>query len=99
MGFNLGFKGLTFVVQNKIFFSTNNENHNIDTRQRINLYLPQANLNIYQKGAYYSGIEIFSSLPLEIKIVADKQKTFKLALKKFLFTYTLYTMEQYLTGL
>jgi hypothetical protein len=29
-----------FVVQNKNFFLTNNENHNIDTRQRNNLYLP-----------------------------------------------------------
>jgi len=33
---------LMFVVQNKNFFLTNNENHNIDTRQRNNLYLPQA---------------------------------------------------------
>jgi hypothetical protein len=47
-------------------FSTNNENHNLDTRQRNNLYLPQANLTIYQKGAYYSGIKVFNSLPLEI---------------------------------
>jgi len=39
---------LMFVVQNKIFSPTNNENHNLDTRQRNNLYLPQANLNIYQ---------------------------------------------------
>ena len=31
---------LMFVVQNKKFFSTNNEYHNIDTRQRNNLYLP-----------------------------------------------------------
>jgi hypothetical protein len=50
---------LMFVVQNKSFFLTNNENHNIDTRQRYNLYLPQANLTIYQKGAYYSGTKIF----------------------------------------
>ena len=45
-----------FVVQNKTFFLTNNDNHNLDTRQRNNLYLPQANLTIYQKGANYSGI-------------------------------------------
>ena len=38
---------LMFVVQNKIFFLTNKENHNLDTRQRNNLYLPQANLTIY----------------------------------------------------
>jgi len=86
-----------FVVQNKNFFLTNNENHNIDTRQRNNLYLPQAILTIYQKGAYYSGTKIFNNLPLEIKIVADNQKKFKLALKKCLYTYSCYTMEEYLT--
>jgi len=35
---------LKFVVQNKNLFTTNNENHNLDARQRNNLYLPQANL-------------------------------------------------------
>jgi hypothetical protein len=45
---------LMFVVQNK-FFLTNNENLNLDTRQRNNLYLSQANLTIYQKGAYFWG--------------------------------------------
>ena len=47
---------MMFVVQNKNIFLTNNENHNLDTRQRNNLYIPQANLTIYQKGANYSGI-------------------------------------------
>jgi len=51
---------LMFIVQNKIFFSTNNKNHNLDTRQRNNLYLPQADLTTYQKEAYYSGIKIFN---------------------------------------
>ena len=50
---------LMFVLQNKNFFLTNNENHNIGSRQWHNLYLPQANLTIYQKGAYYSGINFF----------------------------------------
>jgi len=61
---------LMFVVQNKNLFLTNSENHNLDTRQRNNLFLPQANLTIYQKGAYNSGMEIFHILPLEIKNVA-----------------------------
>jgi hypothetical protein len=65
---------LMFVVQNKVFFSTNNENHNIDTRQRNNMYLPQANLTIYQKGAYFLGITFFNNLPFEIENVAGKQK-------------------------
>ena len=86
-----------FVVQNKHFFLRNNENHNIDTRQRNNLHLPQANLTVYQKGAYYSGINIFNNLPLETKTVADNEQKFKLALKKCSYTYTFYTMEEYLT--
>jgi hypothetical protein len=86
---------LMFVVQNKNSFLTNNEHHNLDTRQRNNLYLPQANLTIYQKGAYYAGIKIFNNLPLEIKNVAGNHKKFKIALKKFLHTYSFYTMEEY----
>jgi len=54
---------LMFVVQNKNLFLKNNENHNLDIRQRNNLYLPQANLTIYQKGAYYSGTKFFNNLP------------------------------------
>jgi len=49
---------LMSVVQNKNLVLTNNENHNLDTRQRNNIYLPQANLTIYQKGAYYLRIKI-----------------------------------------
>ena len=86
---------LIFVVQNKTFFSTNNENHNIDARQKNNLYLPQANSAIYQKVAYYSGIKIFNNLPLEIKNVTGNQKKFKIALKKILYTYSFYTMEYF----
>ena len=70
---------LMFVFQNKNLFSTTIENHNIDTRQRNNLYMPQANLTIYQKGAYYSGIKIFNNLPLVIlrmSLVTEKSLKF-----------------------
>jgi hypothetical protein len=36
-------------------YLTNIDSHNIDTTQRNNLYLPQANLTTYKKGACYSG--------------------------------------------
>jgi len=65
---------LMFVVQKKNFFLTNNENHNLDTIQRNNLYFPQANLKIYQKGAYYSGITIFNNLPFEITNAVGNHK-------------------------
>ena len=86
-----------FVIQNKNFFSTNNENHNLGITQRYNLNLPQANLPIYQKGAYHSGTKIFNNLPLEIMNVDGNQKELKIALKKFLYTYSFYTMEEYLS--
>jgi len=63
-----------YVVQNRTLFLTNTENYNLDTRQRNKLYLPQANLTIYQKGAYYSGIKVFNNLPSEIENVAGNQK-------------------------
>jgi hypothetical protein len=69
---------LMFVVKNKNIFSTSIENHNIDIRQRNNLYLPQANLTIYQKESYYSGIKIFNNLPSEIKNVTGNQKRLNL---------------------
>jgi len=88
---------LRFVVQNKNIFLTNNENHKLDTRQRNNLYLPQANLTIYQKGAYYSRIKIFNNLPLEIKNIAGNQKKILNCSEKCLHTYSFYTIEDYLS--
>jgi len=90
---------LMFLAQTKKFFSTNNENHNLDTRQRNNLYLPQAKLTIYQKEAYYLGIKILNNLPLEIKNVGGNQKKFKIALKKSLYIYSFYTKEEYFSQL
>jgi hypothetical protein len=44
-------------------FPSNLDSHTIETRQRQNLYLPQANLPIYQKGVHYAGMKIFNKLP------------------------------------
>jgi hypothetical protein len=63
------------------------------------LYLPQANLAIYQKGPYYSGIKIFNNLPLEIKKVAGDQKKVQNCSEKFLYTHSFYTLEEYLSQL
>jgi hypothetical protein len=65
--------------------------HNLNTRQKNNLYLPQANLTIHKKGTYYSEITIFNNLPLEIKNVAGNQKN-KIVFKK---CYTLIHFTQW----
>jgi len=41
------------------------------------------------------GIKIFNNLPLKITNAAGNQKKFKISLKKFLYTYSFYTMAEY----
>jgi hypothetical protein len=45
------------------FILKNSEIHIINTGQNFNLYQLQANLTLYQKGVYYSGIKGFNNLP------------------------------------
>jgi len=44
---------LLFLTKNKDQFTTNSQMHKITTRQTFDLYIPEANLTIYQKGVYY----------------------------------------------
>jgi hypothetical protein len=58
---------LSFVMDNFETFQTNSDIHNISTRYRYNLHVPNTNLSKYQKRVYYSGIKLFSNLPPTIK--------------------------------
>jgi hypothetical protein len=61
---------LLFVTKNKDQFLSNSQVQKINTRQTSELYVPTANLAIYQKGVYHSGIKIYSHLqPLKIYLV------------------------------
>jgi len=74
------FPNLICVVNNRDQFLINSEIHNINTRHRSNRDLPSANLDIYHKGIYYSGIRIFNSLPFSITKISGNPRTFKSAL-------------------
>ena len=39
----------------------------MNTRHSFSLHLVLENLDIYQKGVYYSGVKYFNSLPFNIK--------------------------------
>ena len=71
----------------------NSEIHNINIRHILNLLLPLENLGIYQKGVYYSGIKIFNSLPHNIKKFSNNLRTFKSALKRFLYVNSFYSLD------
>jgi hypothetical protein len=63
--------------------------------QTSNIYLPSANLAIYRKGVYYSGIKIYKHLPTAIKDLSCDKNKFKLALKRYLLHNYFYSLEEY----
>jgi hypothetical protein len=77
-------------------FPSNLESHITETKQRQNLYRPQANLTIYQNGVHYAGIKVFNKLPIEIKNTCSNLRKFKAVLKHFLNTRSFYTIDEYL---
>ena len=89
------FSVLLFVVKNKDLYSTNQEIHNINTRCNINWHLPVCNLTLFQKGACFSGINLFKHLPPKIKSLSNEIKLFKPTLKRFLNTHSFYPGSAY----
>ena len=59
------------------------------------LYVPTANLAMYQKGVYYSGIKFYNHLPTAIKDLSGDKNKFKLALERYLLLNSLYSLEEY----
>jgi hypothetical protein len=57
------FSLITFVVKNKDFFKMNSDIHSFITRSNHDLYIPVANLTVFQKGVWCSGIKIYNHLP------------------------------------
>jgi hypothetical protein len=87
---------LSFEVDNLETFQTNSDIHNISTRYRYNLHVPNANLSKYQKGVHYSGIKLFNIFPPPptIKGLNHDIKKIKPALKKHL-SHSSYSKEEF----
>jgi hypothetical protein len=88
---------LLFVVDDKRYFKENSDIHNINTRTKLNLHQPTANLSKYQKKAYYSGIKVYNSLPTQIKDLSADRKQFGHAMKSFLYSHPFYNLDEYFT--
>ena len=92
------FSVLLFIVKYKNFFKTNSDVHNFNTRTNHDLHIPVANLAVFQKGVWYSGIKIYNHLPPTLKQLSYDVSKFKTALKSFLLTKSFYTLEEYYSG-
>ena len=84
-----------FVVKNKDFFKTNSDVHSFNTKFKHDSHIPVANLAIFQKAVWYSGVKIYNHLPPTLKQLSCDISKFKVALKRFLFTNSFYTMDEY----
>jgi len=89
------FSILLSVIKNKDQFLYNSQIHKINTRQTYDLYVATANLAMYQKCVYYSGIKIYINLPTAIQDLSGDKNKFKLDLKRYLLHNSLYTLEEY----
>ena len=83
------------MVNNKHFFSANNEIHKYNTRNNNNLNLASTNLTKYKKGPYISGIKIFNHLLQYLKILDHNSMHFRSTLKRFLYHHAFYSMGEY----
>jgi hypothetical protein len=83
---------LSFVVGNLETFQTNSDIHNMSTRYRCNLHVPNTNLSKYKKDVYCSGIKLFNNLTPTIKSLNHDIKIFKPALKEYLLPHS-YSIE------
>ena len=86
---------LLFVTKNKDQFKTNSQIHRITTRQTSDLYVPTANLTIYQKGVYYHGLKIYNHLPKTVKDLSGDENKFELALKRHLLHNSFHSLKEY----
>lgn len=89
------FSLMMFVVNNKELFESNASFHNFSTRSHNDLHLPNANLSVFQKGVYYSGVKIYNNLPTDLKQIFHDTVKFRKALKRFLLDNSFYSLEEY----
>jgi len=61
------FSLLMFVVKIKDFFKMNSGVHSFNTRSHYDLHIPAANLAVFQKAVWYSGVKIYNHLPPSLK--------------------------------
>jgi hypothetical protein len=88
---------MSIFIGNQEKFQTNSSVHNINTRNKHHLHKPVANLSCFQKGASYSGIRIFNSLPRSFTNLKNKKTQFKVALIKFLNAHSFYSVDEFFT--
>jgi hypothetical protein len=87
---------MLFVIDNQNNFRSGLEVHGLNTRSKNQLYLPTTNLSVFQKGAAFSGIRLFNSLPGTIQSLRNDRVRFKNNLLSYLMANSFYTVAEFL---
>jgi hypothetical protein len=86
---------MKFLSYNLEFYTSNFPVHDINTRSRLQLHKPIANLTLYQKGMYYTSIKIFNELPEHIAELVENKEHFISTLKKYLVDKSYCSLEKF----
>jgi hypothetical protein len=89
------FSWIMFIVKNGELFKLNSDIHHIETRYNNDFHLPSTQLNLFQKGGFYSGIKMYNRLSLSIKDLSHDIKWFKRAVKGFIHSNSFPSLEEY----
>jgi hypothetical protein len=71
------FSCLIYITNNKHLCITNQEIHNINTRSNPQFHISSTNITKFEKGLFYSRIQLFSHLQSHIRSLSDDIKLFK----------------------
>jgi len=86
---------MSFFVGNQEHFQTNSSVHSINARNKHHLHRPIANLSCFQRGASYSAIRIFNSLPRSITSLKNEKTQFRITLRQFLNAHSPYSVDEF----
>ena len=84
-----------FVIANKTWFRQNSEIHSFNTRNNSNFFQQTTHLTMFHKSPAYAGVKIYNHLPDNIKVLACDIKSFKRALKKYLYEHSFYSVDEF----
>jgi hypothetical protein len=87
---------MRFLSQNIEMYATNGSKHELNTRNKLKLYVPNVNLSLQQKGVHYASIKIFSKLPKSIADLVLVKEHFIASLEKYLLKKTFYSVDGFL---
>jgi len=71
---------MSFIINNQEICKANSSIHNFNTRNKLHVNRPNANLSYFPKSTFYAGIKIFNIFPPSVKILKNDEAKFKAAL-------------------